>query len=73
MNLIKSIGLLVNNEKTRRRSIIERLVKNGSITMEEAIILADVSVKVSLNIDKVEVSSGASLVVGGDNNATEYR
>lgn len=49
--------------------IVERLLLNNQITAKEATVLLRKNLVV--NVDRIEVSSGAR-VVGGDDNTTEY-
>jgi hypothetical protein len=51
--------------KKKRHEIVERLLSEGNITAKEAIVL--LNEKMVINIQKMEMSSGAKIIAGDDN------
>lgn len=65
MDILKSIF-----KKKDKREIVVRLLAEGSITQKEAVILLDN--KITINIQKAEMSSGAKIVYGDDNEMSRF-
>lgn len=59
----------LKSETKRRQSLIERLLSKGQISTSEAALLLKTTERIHIN--KVEMSSGAKIVMG-DDNETDY-
>lgn len=60
--------LFLSSRKKRREKVVERLLAENKITASEAVLLLSTIERIS--IAKLEMSSGAKIVAGDDNETT---
>lgn len=66
MNIVKSINNLLNS-KSKKEIIVECLLDKGLISGSDAVYLLRGETNINIKINDVELSSGAKIIAGDDN------
>lgn len=70
-NVLAVFGQKQKDLLSQKEQIIERLIKEGLVTIPEGIILLK-TLDIHITADKLEMSSGAKIVGGSDFESNDY-